>query len=146
MMNRRKFIPAAGLLALGVGTLAWAQLAVRPGQYHVVVAFTLPGESEPLIEEDSDCLSAAEAADVAKAMMTAVGEDGTCKQTRVETSGNKISFDFECAVAGELQRSSAEILIGDNAFTMTSTTDMGGAAFGIKADAKWVGETCSASP
>ena len=146
-MNRRTFIPVAGLLGLGVVTLGWAQLSVRPGQYQVVVEFTLPGESEPLIEEDSDCLSAAEAADVAKAMMTAVGADGTCKQTRVETSGNKISFDFECAVAGEVQRSSAEILVGDRSFTMTSTTEMeSGVAIGIKADAEWVGETCSVSP
>jgi hypothetical protein len=29
---------------------------------------------------------------------------------------------------------------------MTSTTQMAGAALGIKADAKWVGETCSVSP
>jgi hypothetical protein len=145
MINRRTFIPLAGSLALGVVTLAWSQVSVRPGQYHVVLAMTLPGESEPLIEEDSDCLSAAEAADVAKAMMTAVGEDGTCKQTRVDASGNKISFDFECELAGDVLRSTAEILIGKDSFTMTATTDMGDGAMRIKADAKWVGASCSAS-
>jgi hypothetical protein len=145
MTRRRKLIPITAVLAFGLAALGWAQVSVRPGQYDVVVAMTLPGESEPLIEKDSDCLSAAEAADVAKAMMTAVAEDGTCKQTRVDASGNKISFDFECELAGDVLRSTAEILIGQDAFTMTSTTQMEGGAMRIKADAKWVGESCPVS-
>src|SRR5687767_11298406 len=96
-MRVNKLLAAGSLLAL-VTTAAWAQLALRPGKYNVTMNLTLPGAPSSSTQEDTDCLSAADAKDLVKAMMRELSDEPSCTASNVKTAGSKLTFDAACTI------------------------------------------------
>jgi len=142
MKKSRALIAFAALAA--ASTAAWAQLALRPGQYKVTLEMTLPGAPGPATQDDTDCLSPEDAKDLVKAMMRELASAESCTANNIKTTGNKLTFDAACNVEGNVVTSKAELtLTGNDAYTAVMTVGTGGVNTTMKITGKWVSETCT---
>jgi len=134
----------AALAALSLfAAVAWAQLALKPGQYRVLLETTLPG-APPMSQEDKDCLSPDDAKDIVKAMMRELASAESCTANNIKTNGNKLTFEAACDVQGAHITSNAELTIsGDDAYTAIMTIGSAGAPMTMKITGKWVAATCT---
>jgi hypothetical protein len=141
-MKKTRALAAVTALTIGAAA-AWAQLALKPGQYHVQLETTLPG-AQPMTQEDTDCLSPDDAKDIVKAMMRELASAESCTANNIRTNGNTLTFEAACDVQGAHVTSSAELTItGDDAYTAIMKIGASGAAMTMKITGKWVGATCT---
>jgi hypothetical protein len=139
----KKRLAAVALLALAA-TAAWAQLALRPGKYNVRMEVTLPGAPTAATQDDTDCLSPDDAKDLVKAMMRELSTEQSCTASNVKTTGNKLTFDAACTVAGNVVSANTELTIpNDTSYAAVMKIDTAGVSTTVKIAGQWAGATCT---
>jgi hypothetical protein len=108
------------------------------------IQVTLPGVPISNTQEDTDCLSAADAKDLVKAMMRELASAQSCSATNVKTAGNKLTFDAACTLEGNLVSASTELTVNnDTSYVATMQVKAAGLNTTLKLVGEWAGATCS---
>jgi hypothetical protein len=143
---RSKTLLAAGSLLGLAAAAAWAQLALRPGQYNVTMELTLPGAPTPDAQQDTDCLSPDDAKDLVKAMMRELAAEQSCAASNVATTGNTLKFDATCTVDGNVVSANTELTVkSDTSYSAVMQVNAAGVSTTLKLAGQWVGATCTQS-
>ena len=85
----------AALLMFGLATASAAAPTMQPGLYDISMQFVLKGMPIQMpVTTVQQCITAQ---DVANGMAYASSENKDCKISNLNQSGNKVSYDFNCA-------------------------------------------------
>jgi hypothetical protein len=143
-VGAKKLFAAGTLLGLIAATAAWAQLALRPGQYNVTMELTLPGAPSAGAQQDTDCLSPEDAKDLVKAMMRELANEQSCTASNVKTSGNTLTFDAACSVEGNVVSANTELTIkSETSYAAVMQVNAAGVSTTLKITGQWAGATCT---
>jgi hypothetical protein len=140
-VNKRDVFTAA--VTIGIAAAASAQIALRPGQYEVTAEMQLPGAPAPMKVTDTDCITPEEASDLPRLMMQENDSAESCKVSNVQMTGNKITFDTMCEMAGGSTTGRSEMTFAADSFTGTMSMQMGAQTVTSKLSGKWVRATCT---
>jgi hypothetical protein len=143
MRMKKTIVALASLLALAA-TAAWAQLALRAGKYDIKIELTVPGLPLGNSQQDTDCLSAADAKDLVSAMMRELSAQPGCTASNVKSIGNKLTFDASCSVQGTVVAANAELTLhGETAYDALINVNAGGIPTTLKIHGQWVEGACT---
>ena len=138
MLNRRTAVFAAVLLS--GAAIAWAQTAMRPGQYEVAVVMAMPGVPEPVQITQRTCLSPDEARDQQRLIAELLATEEDCPITNIKSSGSKLTWDTTC----DDVTASSELTFAADGFVGEVKTTIDGMVITAKVSGNWVSTTCTA--
>lgn len=132
-------------LALSPAAFASDVIEVRPGQWISSTQISMGGN--PLqTDEQSYCVSPAEATRSVESLVKDITEDGSCTVENLSHSSGNLSADMTCKIEDMGAQASGK-LVGvytkeSYSLTADATIDLGGLQLPAKAEstAKWVGE------
>ena len=139
-MTRRK--TSVSVATIVVASTAIAQISLVPGRYEVTVEMQLPQAPAPMTFNNTDCITAEDAQDIAALMTKEIAaSDEDCEISNLEVTSTKIAFDSMCTVGGAPATGHADITFGADSWDGVMTTQMGaGATLAAKMSGKRVGE------